>query len=96
MHQEKQAYKQKVDAQLREWDAKAELLKAKGNNLAADAKVEFEEQLENFEENKAEFTAYLDELADRADDKWDDMKDEAESKWKSFTNSVESFVSKHT
>jgi len=94
MNREKQAYKQKVDAQLKEWDAKIELLKAKGGNLAADARLEFEKQMKNMETNKSEFKAYFDRVAERADDTWDDVKDEADKKWKGFANSVESFVSR--
>lgn len=96
MHNEKQAYKDKADAQLNEWDAKAELLKAKANNLAADAKLEFEQQLSKLESSKTEFSQYLGELADKADDTWDDVKDEAEKKWTGFTSAVEDLVSKYT
>lgn len=96
MHNQKQAYKQKAEAELREWDAKAELLKAKGNNLMADAKLEFEKQLQNLQDNKKEFTAYVDQLTDKAEDTWDDVKDEAEEKWNKFAGAVGDFVSKYT
>jgi uncharacterized protein YoxC len=96
MHNQKDAYKQKVDAELRELEAKTELLKAKGNNLMADAKVKFEEELQDLEQSKSEFTSYYDKLADKADDAWDDIKDEAEEKWNKFSSSVSSFISKHT
>ncbi len=96
MHNQKQAYKQKVDAELREWEAKAELLKAKGNNLMADAKLEFENQLKSLQDNKSEFTAYVDQLTDKADDAWDDVKDEAEDKWNKFASNISNFVSRYT
>ncbi len=96
MHNQKDAYKQKVDAELRELEAKTELLKAKGNNLMADAKVKFEEQLRDLDKSKSEFTAYYEQLADKADDTWDEVKDEAEDKWNKFTSSVSNFISKHT
>lgn len=96
MHNQKQAYKEKVDAELKELDAKTELLKAKGSNLKADAKVKFEEQMQTMEQSKSEFAAYYDELTEKADETWDDFKDEAEDKWDKFTSSVGNFVSKHT
>ncbi|MEQ1557731.1 MAG: hypothetical protein ABL933_02165 [Methyloglobulus sp.] len=96
MHNQKDAYKQKVDAELREIEAKTELLKAKGNNLMADAKVKFEEQMGDLEKAKTEFSTYYDQLTEKADDAWDDVKDEAEDKWNKFTSSVSSFISKHT
>jgi hypothetical protein len=96
MNNAKDAYKQKVDAELRELEAKTELLKAKGNNLVADARVKFEEQLQDLEKSKSEFTVYYDQLAEKADDAWDDVKDEAENKWNKLSSSVRSFISKHT
>lgn len=92
----KSAYKEKALAEMQEWDAKADLLKAKGSNMAADAKLEFEKQYEAIAEKKAELAAYLDELSDKADDTWDDFKDEAEEKWNKLASSVKNFVSKHT
>lgn len=91
-----QAYKQKVEAELREWDAKAELLKAKGNNLMADAKLEFEKQLQTLQDNKKEITSYVNQLSDKAEDTWDDVKDEAEAKWNKFASAVGDFVNKYT
>jgi len=96
MHNQKDAYKQKVDAELRELEARTELLKAKGNNLLADAKVKFEEQVGELDKAKSEFASYYDQLAEKADDTWDDVKDEAEDKWNKFASSVSSFISKHT
>ncbi len=96
MHNQKHAYQQKVDAELKLLEAKTELLKAKGNNLMADARVKFDEQLQELEKSKSEFTVYYDQVAKKADDTWDDVKDEAEEKWTKFTRSVGNFISKHT
>lgn len=96
MHNQKDVYKQKVDAELRELEAKTELLRAKGNNLMADAKLKFDEQMKELDQSKSEFTAYYDQLTEKADDAWDDVKDEAEDKWNKFTSSVSNFVSRFT
>ncbi|MFA5982922.1 MAG: hypothetical protein WC782_02810 [Methylococcaceae bacterium] len=96
MSQDHKAYKEKVDAQLKEWEAKAELLKAKSINLAADAKLELEKQIQHIDSHKSELAAYCEQVNERAGDAWEDVKDEAEDKWKKFSESVQSFVSKHT
>ena len=95
MNNEKQAYTNKVEAKLEEWEAQTQLLTAKSKNLAADAQLEYEQQLENLEDKKSEFVAYYDELLNRADDSWESFKDEAETKWKEFSNSIERFTSEH-
>ncbi len=96
MNHQKQAYKQKVDAEMKEWEAKADLLKAKGNNLAADAKLEFEKHLQDLEQAKMEFSSYFDQIAEKADDTWDTVKDEAENNWDKFRSKVGDMVSKYT
>ncbi|MBK8814312.1 MAG: hypothetical protein IPN42_01815 [Methylococcaceae bacterium] len=96
MHNQKHAYLQKVEAELKEFEAKTELLKAKGNTLMADARVKFDEQLQSLEQSKSEFAAYYNQIAEKADDAWDDVKDEAEEKWTNFKRSVDNFISKHT
>jgi len=95
MNNQSQAYKQKVDAELKVWEAKASLIKAKGNNLAADAKVEFEKHMQDLQQTKTDLAAYADRVSDKAEDKWDEMKDEAEEKWNKFTTAVGHFVSKY-
>ncbi|MCE7915227.1 MAG: coiled coil domain-containing protein [Nitrosomonas sp. PRO4] len=94
MNNEKQAYQQKIAAQIAEWEAEIELLKAKSKNLAADAKLEFEQQLSELEKNKSQLSAYLSELADKADDAWEDVKDEAEKKWNKLSEAFECFITK--
>jgi hypothetical protein len=96
MHNQKQAYKEKVDAEMKEWEAQAALLKAKGNNMAADAKVKFEKHLHDLEQAKTEFLIYVDRISDKADDAWDSVKDEAESNWDNFKGKVSNLVTKYT
>lgn len=94
MHNEKHAYEQKIAAQIAEWDAQIELLKAKSNNLAADAKLEYEEQLNELDKKKSELSVYLSELADKADDAWEDIKDETERKWNKLSEAFDCFITK--
>ncbi|MDF0677975.1 MAG: hypothetical protein P0107_02485 [Nitrosomonas sp.] len=74
----REAYIKKAEAQLKEWGAQIDLLKAKGENLAADTEIEFKKKLDEAEEKRAELSSYLDQLADKTDSIWDDIKDEAE------------------
>lgn len=91
MEHEKHAYQQKVDAKLKEWDAEVDLLKAKGEGLVADAKIEFDKKIEELSNHKSELSAYWDELSDNAEDTWDSIKDEAEEKWNKLTKAFNDF-----
>lgn len=90
----KEAYIKKAEAQLNEWNAQIDLLKAKGGNLAADAEIEFKKKLDEAEKKRAELSAYLDQLADKTDSVWDDVKDEAEEKWNAVNKTFSNFIDK--
>ena len=90
----REAYIKKAEAQLKEWGAQIDLLKAKGENLAADTEIEFKKKLDEAEEKRAELSSYLDQLADKTDSIWYDIKDEAEEKWNTVSKTFSDFVDK--
>jgi len=90
----RETYIKKAEAQLEEWSAQIDLLKAKGENLAADAEIEFRKKLDEAEKKRAELSSYLDQLADKTDDIWDDVKDEAEEKWDAVSKTFSNFIDK--
>ncbi|MBK7365388.1 MAG: hypothetical protein IPI97_10470 [Nitrosomonas sp.] len=92
--EDKKAYLQKISDQLAEWETKIDALKVKGEHLAEEAKLEFEEQMAEMNEKRAELSAHLDELTDKADDLWEDVKEEAEEKWEKISTTVDHFISK--
>ena len=92
--EDKKAYLQKITDQLAEWETKIDVLKAKGEHLAEEAKQEFEEQLAEMNEKRAELATYLDEVSDKADDIWEEVREEAEEKWGQITSTVDQFLSR--
>ncbi|MBX3630172.1 MAG: coiled coil domain-containing protein [Nitrosomonas sp.] len=94
MDSNREAYIKKAEAQLKEWEAQIDLLKAKGKNLAADGRLEFNKQIEEIDKKRAELSNYLDQLADKSEDLWEDIKDEAEEKWQVVSNNFSDFFSK--
>jgi len=93
--EEKSSYQQKVEAQLEEWKADLEVLKAKAKDVTVDLQAEYNEKIKELEPKIAEGKAKLAELVDTADDAWDDVKEGAESIWKqmkeTFNNVKEKF-----
>ncbi|WP_350282507.1 hypothetical protein [Nitrosomonas sp.] len=88
----REAYIKKAEAQLKEWSAQIDLLKAKGENLAVDAEIEFKKKLDEAEEKRSELSSYLEQLADKTDSIWDDIKDEAEEKWNTASKTFSDFI----
>ena len=84
----------KFKTQLTEWEGDLKELQAKADNLAEDAKAEYEEHIAALKTRWEEGQAKLAELADEADDHWDDLKDEAEEKWTALTDGVKGSLDK--
>lgn len=70
----KKAYEEKLQAQLDEWNAEIEKLKAKADKAEADAKIEYYEQIEKLREQQQEAQAKLNELRRAGEDAWEDLK----------------------
>lgn len=90
----KQAYQEKLEAQLREWDARLDLVKAKAAELGADAKIEFETQLAALQQRQHEARAKLADLRERSEEAWEDVKEGTERAWSELAKATESFVSR--
>ena len=90
----KQAYEAKLKAQLDEWNAKIDVLKAKAEKAGAQTKIEYHETIEDLQKKRAKAKDKLQELSAASDDAWDDLKGGVEQAWKSFGDAVDSAVSR--
>jgi chromosome segregation ATPase len=80
----KQAYVEKVQARLNEWDAEIEKLKARADEAEADAKISYHKQIETLREEQRQAQAKLDELRAAGDDAWEYMKAGVQNAWDSL------------
>jgi len=84
----KESFQQKLQAELDEWSAEIDKLKAKANKAEADVKLEYFEQIEKLREKQEVAKDKLRELTAASDDAWEDLKAGAESAWLSLGNAV--------
>ncbi len=77
----KDVYVQKMQSKLDELDAQINLLKAKASGANADAKIEFNEQIENLKEFQKKGKQKLVELNDAGEDAWEDIREGMDSAW---------------
>ena len=80
----KQAYEEKLQAKLDEWQADIKKLKAKADQAKADAKLEYYEEIENLERKREELRQKLSDLKKSGGDAWSDVKAGIESAWSSL------------
>lgn len=85
----KEAYQKKLEAQLKEWDAKLDQLNAKAQKATADARIHYENELENLKSKRAAAHKTLEELGKRGETAWEDMKDGAEKIWDEMGKAIE-------
>lgn len=77
----KQAFQQKLEAQLRELDTAFDELKLQASLAKADLRTEFEKQLEVLAAKRTTAQTKLSELSRRTEGAWEDLKGGAEKAW---------------
>jgi uncharacterized coiled-coil DUF342 family protein len=75
----KESYRQKLQAQLDEWGAEIDKLKARADRADADIKLEYYEQIDDLRVKQQAVTDRLAELKSASDDAWEDLKAGVES-----------------
>lgn len=88
----KQEYERKLKAQLTEWEADINRLRAKADAAQAEAKVKYLEEIEELRAQKKKAEARLDELEDASEDAWEDLKGGIDTAWKNLGNAVSNAV----
>lgn len=85
---DKELYQQKKQAQLDEWKAEVDKLKARASGASADAQLELNKHIEALETKIQENKTKLSELAKAGEDAWESIKDGVESAWDSMKSAV--------
>lgn len=91
---ERQAYEQKLQAKLNEWGAEIDKLKAKADKAGADARLDYQKQVEKLRSMKEDGEEKLAELRDAGDDTWKGVKAKAEDARNSLENALKSVRSR--
>ena len=81
----KNAYREKIEAQIEEQRARLELLKAKAKRAAADVKIMAYEEIGDADAKLDALKAKLQELGNATGDAWQEMKGGIESAWGELT-----------
>lgn len=85
----KEAYRKKLEAQLKEWDAKLDVLSAKAQKATADARINYENELESLKSKRAAAFRMLEDMGERGENAWEDMKDGVEKVWDEMSKAIE-------
>jgi hypothetical protein len=94
MNEKRKAYEEKLDAQLKEWNAQIDLLKAKAENNQADAKIYYYKRIGALEQKRNGAKMKLRELKSAGDEAWEELKTGAEKAWAEAKTAFHDAVSK--
>jgi chromosome segregation ATPase len=90
----KDLYKQKLQAQLDEWQADVNKMKAQLGGASVGAKMEINQELNQLEANLAEGREKLEELSQATEDNWENLKDSLDETWEGIGNSFKNVFGK--
>lgn len=92
--EEKKAYREKLEAQMREWSAKIDVLKAKADQAEAEAKIEYRNRIEDLRQKKEALRVKLGELQNASDAAWKDIKAGTEKAAADLKDALQSALAK--
>jgi uncharacterized coiled-coil DUF342 family protein len=90
----KEAYQDKMHAELKEWQAKIDMLKAKAGKAEAEQKIKYYEQIESLRTKQQQVHEKLDGLRSASESAWEEAKAGVEIAWEDLKLSVERAVEK--
>ncbi len=90
----KEIYKKKLQAQLDEWSAQVDKIKARASDLNADAQLKIKDNVAMLKAKINEGKNKLSKLDDASEENWESVKRNVESTWDSLKKSIDDFVTK--
>ncbi len=94
MSNEKEAYRQKMQAELDQYRARIEMLRAQAAEAGADARIEYEKHLDELEGRRKEMEAKLEKLSASGEEAFSDMKKGVASAWQELGRAVDEAASR--
>jgi len=91
---DKELYQRKMQAQLDEWKADVDKLRARASRASADTQLKMNEQINALDIKIAEGKVKLSELSAAGEDAWESIREGVESAWDSLKSAVSDAAAK--
>ncbi|MBU0945532.1 MAG: hypothetical protein KJ804_02430 [Proteobacteria bacterium] len=91
----KEAYQEKIAAEMELALAKLAELKAQARSSAADARIKYSKQIETLEQEVIAIRSKVKEMAAAGDDSWEQLKYGVEQGWSALNTAVQDAVAKY-
>ena len=90
----KDAYRDKMKAQLDEWDAEVDKMKARADKADADARIDHYKEIDGWQKRRDEARSSLSDLDTKAEDAWEDVKNGVENTWNDLRHGFNKLVNR--
>jgi hypothetical protein len=90
----KEAYKQKIEAELELAQAKLAEFKAQAKSSAADTRIKYSKQVDELEQKVDATKVKLKELGEASDDAWEQLKVGVEAAWGALSVAIRNAAAK--
>ena len=90
----KEAYKQKIEAEVELAQAKLAELRAESKSASADARIEYDKQIGKLEQKVDATKEKLKELGEASEDAWEHLKEGVENSWDKLSSAVRETTTK--
>jgi uncharacterized coiled-coil DUF342 family protein len=91
---DRDAYADKMRAKLDEWNAEIDRLSAKVEGAQADAKLEYNRQIEAIKKQRDEARQHFNKLQSASDSAWEDLRKGTDAAWEKMTNALKDAASR--
>ncbi len=88
------AYIQKLHAKIDEWNADIDKLAAKAQQTEADAKIEYQQQIDALKHQRQEVKNKLADLKQSGEDSWEDLRAGLDLAFESMSEAIRSAMSR--
>ena len=85
----KDAYQDKMEARLREWQARIEVLKARADQAEAGQKIRYQEEIESLRTQQQQVQEKLGELRTASADAWEEVRTGVEKAWTNLQDATQ-------
>ena len=90
----KEAYIQKLQAKIDEWNADINRLKAKADQVEADSKIEYQKQIQALKSKRDEIEKKVSEISRSGENAWEDLKAGADLAREAMSEAIKSATSR--
>ena len=92
--EKKNAYREKIQTQIKEWESMISDLQARGEKATASAKVEIKSAVEKLQSEKKDLQKRLAEMMSSGGEAWDKLKDGTEKAVADMKNAIDKAMTK--